>query len=311
MSALVTRLVRICSSRRSFATTRGHSRPNWTRAWRCWISPATACSTAWTVCRRSTGASATASCDSRPYSSKSRINSSFRAAAEEGEARYEGWRAEVVSDGVEQLFHGGEARLQLHRALSNLRLEQLAGAFFVRDIVRHLRKTVEGAALIPDGRDDSLDPKAGPVLAHAPTLVACLAFLGRRFEHLLGHAAFDVFGREEGAKRFSDDLVGPIALDALGPRVPGGDAAFGVQHVDRVALHTLHQQAKAFLAFPQGRLRSLALGDARSEREPGHRHHAHEEIQHRQRHVQFRERSHPVERSPRRESARQQRGRDR
>src|SRR5204863_1116803 len=106
---------------------------------------------------------------------------------------------------------------------------------------------------------------AGPVLAHAPTLVARPAFLPRRSQHLLGHAASDVLGGEKDAKRFSDDLLGTITLDALGLRTPGGDAAFGVQHVDRVSLRALRQRAEAFLDLPKRRSCLPALGDTRCE----------------------------------------------
>src|SRR2546429_7154577 len=41
---------------------------------------------------------------------------------------------------------------------------------------------------------------------------------------------------------FRSDLLLLIALDALGAQVPAHDAAFGVEHVDRIVGHALHQQ---------------------------------------------------------------------
>src|SRR5204862_4565840 len=153
--------------------------------------------------------------------------------------------APVGQAGPYQLRQAFRQRAEARLALA----QRLVGPLAVGDVVRHLRKTGEGTAFVPYGRDGSLDAKAGPVLAHAPTLVARPAFLPRRSQHLLRHAAFDVLGGEKDAKRFSDDLLGTITLDALGLRTPGGDAALGVQHVDRVSLRALRQRAEARLAL--------------------------------------------------------------
>ena len=57
----------------------------------------------------------------------------------------------------------------------------------------------------------------------------------------------------------ADDLVGRVALDPLGPGVPGGDVAVGVEHEDRVVPDALDQEPEALLALAQRLLGLLAL----------------------------------------------------
>src|SRR5690349_16371535 len=58
----------------------------------------------------------------------------------------------------------------------------------------------------------------------------------------------------------ADDLVGTIALDALGARVPARYAPLRVQHEDGVVLDRFDEEAKAFLALPQQLFLAAALG---------------------------------------------------
>ena len=59
----------------------------------------------------------------------------------------------------------------------------------------------------------------------------------------------------------ADDLLGRVALDALGARVPARDPALGVEHEDGVVPDALDQQAEALLALAAGVLGVAALGD--------------------------------------------------
>ena len=58
----------------------------------------------------------------------------------------------------------------------------------------------------------------------------------------------------------ADDLVGRIALDALGPCIPVGDAPFGIEHVDRVVGHALNEDPEAPLGLEQRLLRIALIG---------------------------------------------------
>src|SRR3979411_2252098 len=58
-----------------------------------------------------------------------------------------------------------------------------------------------------------------------------------------------------------DDFLGDIPLDALGAGIPVGDDAARVEQVNRIIGHALNQRAKSSLAFGQGPLRGVSLGE--------------------------------------------------
>src|SRR6185503_10012561 len=66
-----------------------------------------------------------------------------------------------------------------------------------------------------------------------------------------GPAALERLRRVEDREALPDHLGRRIALQAARPLVPAHDAAFGVEHEDRVVLHAVHQQPEALLALPQ------------------------------------------------------------
>ncbi len=102
-------------------------------------------------------------------------------------------------------------------------------------------------ALIVDGIDDHRGPKARAILAHAQAFGLHAARADRRAQPRLGQPGLLVFGRVKAREMGVEDLLLLIALDALGAQVPAHDAAFGVEHVDRIVGHALHQQGKAAL----------------------------------------------------------------
>src|SRR4051812_44308703 len=58
----------------------------------------------------------------------------------------------------------------------------------------------------------------------------------------------------------ADDVLGLVALDALGPCVPGGDMPLRVEQEDGVIADSFNQQPKALLALAQGFLGLLSPG---------------------------------------------------
>ena len=76
--------------------------------------------------------------------------------------------------------------------------------------------------------------------------------LGRPGDHILRKIETD--------KRLADDLVGAIALDALGTGVPRHDVSLGVEKEDRVVAHAVDQQTKRLLALAQLLLRLVPCG---------------------------------------------------
>jgi hypothetical protein len=61
--------------------------------------------------------------------------------------------------------------------------------------------------------------------------------------------ARDGLGRIEALEGLTHDLVGAIALDALGAEVPGRDAPLRVQQEDRVVADALDEQPVVLLAL--------------------------------------------------------------
>src|SRR5690349_18063393 len=87
------------------------------------------------------------------------------------------------------------------------------------------------------------------VFAHACAFRLIPAFARGGFERPLGHTRRAVFLGVESGKMLADDLVGTVALDALGPAVPGGDDAVAVELEDRVVDDGVHEPPEALLAL--------------------------------------------------------------
>src|SRR4029079_1222122 len=87
----------------------------------------------------------------------------------------------------------------------------------------------------------------------------------------LGLAFLPVFLGEEDREMPTDDLLRGIALDPLAAEVPVRDAAFRIEHVDRVIGDTLHQDAKTLLALAQRGLRADPLRHVASDLGEGDR----------------------------------------
>ena len=113
----------------------------------------------------------------------------------------------------------------------------------VRQVSRHLRETHQVAVATEDAADDHVGPEPAAVFAYPPALVLEAPLTGGDLQLLC--AAAGGLGRVEAREMLSDDLVGAVALDALGADVPGADAAVHVQHEDGVVLDALHQETKA------------------------------------------------------------------
>ena len=73
-------------------------------------------------------------------------------------------------------------------------------------------------------------------------------------------ASADLRGVED-AEVAADDLLGGVALDALGAGVPAHDVAARVEHEDRVVLDHFDEQPETLLALPQALDRCPLGGD--------------------------------------------------
>src|SRR5690606_1414629 len=110
------------------------------------------------------------------------------------------------------------------------------------DVAGDLGEADEIALVVEDAIDHDTRPEPRAVLAHPPALGLEHAFPFGDRERLLRHAGGPVLLRVEAREMLPDDLVGPVALETLGTRIPARHPALGVEQVDRVVAHPLDEQ---------------------------------------------------------------------
>ena len=146
----------------------------------------------------------------------------------------------------------GSARDQLqHRLGAAARQEGLGdlgdgrravvGPFALGGVAGDLGEAAETATGVAEGSDHDLGPEAAAVLAQAPAFGLEATLVGGHSEGALGQAPADVLGRIEDRYRLAQDLLGGIALDALGTRVPARHPAGRIDHEDGVVLDSVEQ----------------------------------------------------------------------
>ena len=127
-----------------------------------------------------------------------------------------------------------------------LALEQrLIGQVPVGDVLGDLGEADQLSVRIADRIDDDMGAEALAVLAHAPALALELALFCRRLQDMGREARSAVLFGKEAREIPADDLLGLIALEPLRARIPGGDIAGRVQHVDGIIRDGADQQLKA------------------------------------------------------------------
>src|SRR5205814_6415933 len=89
-----------------------------------------------------------------------------------------------------------------------------------REIAGHLRKPDEFTVCVPHRAEHRVGPKPRAVLAHAPPLVLVSAVALRHLQLPAGLALRRFFGRIERGEVRTEDLVGAVAIDALGAVIP-------------------------------------------------------------------------------------------
>src|SRR5262249_5176596 len=112
-----------------------------------------------------------------------------------------------------------------------------------------LREALEPAFAVAQRGEDAVHPHADAAFADAPALGLVPAFRRGDGERLLRLAVAHFLFREEASETLAENFVGPVALDALGARVPAHDAAFGVEGIDRVVGRAIEEQTEALLAL--------------------------------------------------------------
>src|SRR5207245_5544997 len=74
-------------------------------------------------------------------------------------------------------------------------------------------------------------------------------------------ASFHILRCVEAGEVLANDFVRLVALDALSPRIPTGNASLRVQHQNRVIRYLRNQQTEPLFALPQGLLGLFAVRD--------------------------------------------------
>lgn len=138
-------------------------------------------------------------------------------------------------DGVvlDRLHQQPQVALALHQALLALAL--------LRHVARDLGKAQHLAIGAQQRGDQHVGPETAAVLAQPPAFVLPLALLRGRAQRLRGQVGLKRFPGVEGGKMPADDLVGAVALDALGAHVPGSDQPLGRQQEDGVVVDAVHE----------------------------------------------------------------------
>ncbi len=157
---------------------------------------------------------------------------------------------EVVGDAAGQLAHRFHL-LRLEQGLAGLFQRQL-GIAPLGDVAGDLGIADEGAILVVDSIQQHGGEEALAILADAPAFLLILAGERGGGERPVRLAGGHVLRREELGIGGADDFGAGIALDALGPRIPGADPAVGVEHEDGTIPHPLEEDAPLRLGSQSG-----------------------------------------------------------
>src|SRR5205085_287884 len=99
--------------------------------------------------------------------------------------------------------------------------------------------------------DDDVGPDHRTVLAHAPAFFLVPPVGLGIAQLVLGLALLNILLRVEAGKVLTDNLFGPIPLDALSADIPADHISPRVQHKNSIIGNPLNKQAKTLLALPQ------------------------------------------------------------
>lgn len=146
--------------------------------------------------------------------------------------------ARQAADGLHSLglVHG------IARGLGFLAAQRLFG-----DVPGDLGKAHQPTLAVVDRIDHRAAPEAAAILAHPPAFGFEPSSAQCRFQGALGRAGGAIlFGVEDGEVLPQDFVLG-VALETLGPGVPAAHQAVGVQEVDGIVHHRVHQQPVALV----------------------------------------------------------------
>src|SRR5215208_6961580 len=113
-------------------------------------------------------------------------------------------------------------------------------------VARDLGEADDGAILGMHGIEHRRGPETGAVLAHTPSFILEAADGLCRLQSPRRLSGREVLRREEHRKIFADDLLGAVALDAFGARIPADNIALEIEQIEGIVGHRLNQELEPF-----------------------------------------------------------------
>src|SRR5688572_20567075 len=112
--------------------------------------------------------------------------------------------------------------------------ERALGFLLLADIARDLGESDKRAVPVPYRVDNDACPETRAVLAHTPALGFIFALFTGGAKRARRQSGLAILVGEEAGEMLADDLVGFIALEAARSRIPGGDTAVRLEHIEGV-----------------------------------------------------------------------------
>ena len=128
------------------------------------------------------------------------------------------------------------------------------------EVVHHPGERPGLLRLVEQRRHDGLTPEPCAVLPHLPAHAVRPALVGGHVEFVFGLAVANVFGREEAGEVLPDDLVGPVAEQALRTGVPAEQLPARLDQEDGVLLRFRRQQVESPFHFLRGERAAVVVG---------------------------------------------------
>src|SRR5438270_175453 len=109
-------------------------------------------------------------------------------------------------------------------------------------VTRDLREADQRSSNVAQGGDHHVGPEQGAVFAYPPAFVLDASVATCQLEQPLGPTSGSSLGRVETSVVLTDDLVGGVALHALGTSVPARDVPVRREQEDRVVSDPVDEQ---------------------------------------------------------------------
>src|SRR6185295_10820238 len=129
--------------------------------------------------------------------------------------------------------------------------QRFLGLLAFGQVASDFQESAHAAIAISQGGEYDVCPKPASVLAQPPALVLKSPVLRRSFQFRCGPPAGDRLFGVKAVEGLADDLVGLVAFDALGSRIPTQHCSFSIEHENGVVLDACYQLAEVLVDLTQ------------------------------------------------------------